>query len=364
MKRIFRYNYNIYYEIIKEEIITTNKYDNFENIKNKYILDSVLNPYLTNISIISHAYNKDHKQLKINKNNVHICAAITNAYIYPILVSMESALINCNKEKTFLTYHILCSSDFTEKNLLILQSLTKKYSSNSEMIFYNMSDLFMNRYNGRFSQATYYRILSPVIIDVDRIIYLDADTLILKDLSDMYNTELNNNYILGTLDYIAHGIDSLGIKSEKVINGGVLLLNLDKIRKDNKIYDLINIAYNGTHLPCNDQSLLNYVFYPKIGILPYKFSIFNFEDDLDIKKYLTHLRTKIDINEVKEAFKDPTVIHGVLCWPKMWSIHHRYYVFSAANERNNYSCEKYYNLWHSYANKTDYYKEIIFFSHK
>jgi hypothetical protein len=218
MGRIILYNYNNYIEIIKEEITIANKYDNFENIKNKYILDSVLNPYLKNISIISHVYNKDHKQLKINKNNVHICAAITNAYIYPILVSMESALINCNKEKTFLTYHILCSSDFTEKNLLILQSLTKKYSSNSEMIFYNMSNLFMNRYNGRFSQATYYRILSPAIIDVDRIIYLDADTLVLKDLSDMYNTELNDNYVLGTLDYIAHGIDSLGIKSEKVIN--------------------------------------------------------------------------------------------------------------------------------------------------
>lgn len=33
--------------------------------------------------------------------------------------------------------------------------------------------------------------------DLDRIIYLDGDTLIFKDLYEMFNLSFNNNFILG-----------------------------------------------------------------------------------------------------------------------------------------------------------------------
>ena len=351
--------------IIKQnEIISVKKYERFENMKHKYIIDSIINPYLEQITIFNYIYNKNHKQLKKNKNNIHICVGLTNEYLYPVLVAIKSVLVNCNKEKTFITCHVLCSSDFSEDSLLKLSSLMTQHSYNLEMIFYNMGNNFLNHYTQRFTQASYYRTLSPILFDTDRVIYLDADTLTLKDLSEMYQLEFNDNYVLGSLDYIVDGIDNMGIKSEKFINSGVILLNLEKIRKDKKIYDIINIV-NDSKNNVQDQALINYVFYPKIGIMPSKYNIFNFNDELDIKIYYNLMRTKLNITELKEAFKDPTTIHHVLCWPKMWSIHHRYVDgFSAAKERNNYSCEKYYNLWHSYAKKTSYYNEIITFASK
>ena len=133
--------------------------------------------------------------------------------------------MNCDKTKTFITYHILCSPDFTDNKISILKSLMNQYSSNIEMIFYNMTNNFINLNNKRFTQATYYRILIPILTNIDRILYLDADTLVLKDLTEMYEVEFNDNYVLGTLDYLTSGIDYLGIKSKKYINAGVLLLN-------------------------------------------------------------------------------------------------------------------------------------------
>ena len=148
-----------------------------------------------------------------------------------------------------------------------------QYSSNIEMIFYNMSNIFMNLNNKRFTQAAYYRILIPILVDIDRILYLDGDTLVLKDLNEMYHAEFfNDNYVLGTLDYFSNGIDYLGIKSKIFINSGVLLLNLKTIRKDNKIYDLLNLTLSNIHLKGYDQTLINYVFYPKIGIMPSKYN--------------------------------------------------------------------------------------------
>ena len=54
----------------------------------------------------------------------------------------------------------------------------------------------MNHYTRRFTQAVMYKILSPILFDVDRILVLDADTLTFKDLSEIYNTELNDNYFI------------------------------------------------------------------------------------------------------------------------------------------------------------------------
>ena len=341
-------------------IIVENHYESFENMKQRYSKFSLLAPYLEQVTLLNHVHDKKYKRNKKNKGNVHICVSLNNRYVYSILVSIETVLFNCNKAKTFFTYHILCTPDVNEESLTILKSLIYQYPSNLELIFYNMGNTFLSHNNDRISQATYYRILSPVMFDIDRIIYLDGDTLTLKDLQEMYNIELNDNYVLGILDFFTYGIDYLGIKSEKYINAGVIILNLRKIREDNKIFDLINVINKKMELRTQDQTLINYIFYPKIGILPSKYTIFNHLDESDAKFYFNLLRTKINYTELINAINDPTIIHTSICWPKMWSTKAKMQdSFSACKQRNNCSCEKFHNLWYYYANKTKYYKEIL-----
>ena len=157
------------------------------------------------------------------------------------------------------------------------------------------------------------------------------------------------------LDIASRGVDYLGVKSEKYVNSGVILLNLEKIRKDNKIYELIKVVNLKVPLPSQDQTVMNFIFYPKIGILPSQYGIWNFYNKTDIKRYVSHLRTKIDINKLEEAFKNPAIFHNVLCWPKIWS-RHTHYTFCEKNGKC--SCIYYHNLWHSYAKKTNYYPKI------
>ena len=204
-----------------------------------------------------------------------------------------------------------------------------------------MGKNFMNYNNPKLSQATYYRLLSPIIFDVNRIIYLDGDTLTFKDIREMYQIELKDNYVYGILDFFSDGIDYLGIKSEKYINAGAIILNLEAIRKDKKIFDLINALENKMILKNQDQTLINFVFYPKIGIIPSKYVIFNHLDKSDINIYLKSLRTKINFSEIVDAINDPTIIHTSLCWPKIWSIHTKFQEsFTNCKYRNNCSCIK------------------------
>jgi lipopolysaccharide biosynthesis glycosyltransferase len=172
-----------------------NKYINFNNIKQKIVNQSLVT-ILKEIKIIKHIFSDKVNENKRFKNIIHITVSINNMknYKYILYVSMFSLLSNCNKDKTFIIYHILCTPDFDLSSIPIFLSLVKKFSHNVEMIFYNMGNNFIKYEKSFYSQATYYRLLVSLFIDADRIIHLDGDTLIFSDLNEMFNLDFHDNY--------------------------------------------------------------------------------------------------------------------------------------------------------------------------
>ena len=63
------------------------------------------------------------------------------------------------------------------------------------------------------------------------------------------------------------------------------------------------------------------------------------------------------MSELEDALNNPGIIHFILCKPKPWFPNSDYMKeFTSCEERNNCSCAKYSNIWHSIANLTDYYE--------
>ena len=355
-------NYNeSYYSLKNETIIESNEYDSFNEIKNKLNKDPYYSKIINEIKIIKHIFPENIEFHKEGKNIIHITVGINNDpnYKYILLVSMKSLLINCDTKKSFVIYHILCTPDFNELNIKIFKSLYINNFYNVEMIFYNMGNSFINRKKEIYTQSAYYRLLTPLIVETDRIIHLDGDTLVLTDLSEMYNLDFNDNYVLGFLDVKSYGVDYLGINSTMYINSGVILFNLKKIREDNKTFELINITNSNTKLHKVDQTAINFILYPKIGRLPSKYGIWNYEYKSDLYVYLNFLRTKVPIEELEDAMHNPGIIHYLGCIPKAFNYNSVYSKdFTNCSQRSNCSCRTFFNLWHSFAKKTDYYPEI------
>ena len=287
--------------------------------------------------------------------------SLNNKYIYPLLASINSALKNSNKNQTTLVYHILCSKELKNKYINKLKSLLLIYQTNLEIIFYNMGDSFKKFKHQKYTQVTYYRLISPIFIPLDRIIYLDSDVLIFKDLYEMYQTPFQNNYVLGFLDIFSEGIDYLGLKSEKYINAGVILLNLEKIRKDKKHYELLYMALNHKKLKHQDQTVINYILYPNIGLLPFKYGIFNFPTIFDIKYlYLKIIRQKLNLTELLNAVNNPSIMHFVLCNPKVWNKNSKYNGYSTRNGTiYENGCDKFHKIWIKYSYNISVFKESI-----
>ena len=71
------------------------------------------------------------------------------------------------------------------------------------------------------------------------------------------------------------------------------------------------------------------------------------------------MRTKIPIEELENALNNPGIVHLVLCHPKPWNNNPTYYKdITYCKQRHNCSCKKYFDLFHFYAMKTEYYEHI------
>ena len=83
---------------------------------------------------------------------------------------------------------------------------------------------------GKYTPAVYYRLsLSDIIKDLDKIIYLDCDTIVHKDLTELYIIKMGKYCYMG---FPGHEIGYMVINGTRnFINSGVLLINLKELRK-------------------------------------------------------------------------------------------------------------------------------------
>lgn len=111
-----------------------------------------------------------------------------------------------------------------------------------------------------FTYMAMARCILSKILDENKVLYLDVDTIIDGSLEDLWNTSLQDNILAGTRE-----IDS------GYFNSGVLLMDLVKIRAENYDDQLIDLL-NHVDLYLPDQDALNIVFRDKILPLSDKFN--------------------------------------------------------------------------------------------
>ena len=297
---------------------------------------------------------KNDEFINTTKNIIHISYSLDNKLTYPTLVSMTSGLENNNFEANLIVYHLLFSGDYNTSNIDIFESLKENYEV--KINYYIIPPIFND--SKKWTHGTdcvYYKIILPLMFpDLKRIIYLDGDTLIRKDIWEMYNYPFNNNYILGHPFFTPEAVSKFKINATHYINGGCLLFNIEKIRKDKKDVDLLQFTIKQNNkLNYREQDSINYILHPKIGFLPLKYGMYMIPTKSIFKLIATkYIRSSVNTTEGYEAIEDPAVVHFSCCWPKIWN--------NATKNlfRHNETCLRYQKEFYYYANKTKYYSLI------
>ena len=297
-------------------------------------------------------YNK-HKKDSLNEpfvaqnivnKGVPVAMALDDNYVFPTIVAITSAMENAHETNEY-SFYLMHPKEFKEESKAKMKSLEKKYEGKCHIHLINMGEQFKNANDkGHITTPAYYRLaLSELLVNLDKIIWLDGDTLVLQDLNQMYDIDMEGLYYRGFLDNNAYGAVSFGVDTDHYICSGVMLVNLKELRKDDvakKFNDFIN--ENNSKLVQHDQTVINVVCADKIGILSPRFGMFNFIATKErAREYPNALiaKNKYTSEEMLSALNNLCVLH---CVNKPWV-------------DSNVALG---DLWWYYANKTNYYYEI------
>ena len=204
--------------------------------------------------------------MKKEKNIIPLFFSVDDNYAKLLTISLHSIIKNASTK-----YHyevIVLNTGLNEKSISLIKSLeNNKFSISFVNVCENLdrisSELLTRDY---YTKTTYYRLfIASLFPQFDKILYLDSDTIINGDISELYRTDIGSNLVGAIPDasvqivpeFIEYVEKALGIKHEDYFNAGILLMNLKKMRDIDFEEHFINLLKKYKFEVAQDQYYLN-----------------------------------------------------------------------------------------------------------
>ena len=241
----------------------------------------------------------------------HVAYSCDDHYFTYTYVSIKTLL----ESNANLVVHFLYQ-DVPEEHLMLLRELGTTYNVRMDIRPFEMPAFFeMLPAFGVASKTTYAKLIFCTIFpELDRILYLDPDTMVLNDITDFYTMDMGNNMIAGVIENLPYYHRKAVHLSEEepYINGGMVLCNLKEWRK-NRLEEKAVVRMQDTSMNLNyDQGILNELCRGKVMVVAPKYNalaeVFQFASReklmrrYNFKKYYTQ-------EEIEEAINHPVIIH-------------------------------------------------------
>lgn len=187
-----------------------------------------------------------------------------NKFVFKgILLSVMSMIKTCKQP---IMVHIL-SMDLTDiklnyetvtdKQIEFLTKIMKEVNAESEAVLIDVGDIYRDLFkdsknkNSEYTPYALNRLFLDLLDVPDKVIYLDTDTMINNDISELYNLDIQEYEFGAALDFMG----KFWI-SPNYTNSGVLLMNLKLMRETGmlvKCRELVKTKW----MKMPDQSALN-----------------------------------------------------------------------------------------------------------
>ena len=277
-------------------------------------------------------------------NYINIGYGIDNNYARCCASSIASFCLN-NPTKNF-NFHIMAKK-LSTNNKDRFKQLAQLYSININIYKINIDTLANLPTQIHLPIATYFRFILPLVLDnIDKLFYIDADIICLKNADELFNTNLNDNIIGAVPDLPWMNTKrnkALNLRNHIYFNAGMLIINIAKWNNFNTFAKILQAIQNEPQkFRYLDQDALNLILTNHIQYLDTKFNC-------------------IDINSIEQ--KNIILLHFA-AHPKPWNI-----AFSISKLCNKFNK----NLYQYYENKTPWknlpleqpknYKEMKKYSH-
>ena len=195
---------------------------------------------------------------------ISIAYAPDDKYVNQTVVSMKSALEH-NEQVEFIIMYSKLSAESMQKLGAVGGSLRLIKMDESQF-----ADLTLSKW---VTVQAWFRIKLPDLCrDLDKVLYLDCDTLIRGNLDELFSLDLTDKYLAGVKDVwgVSKYVKRLGMKSGVYVNSGMLLFNCDYCRKEHFFDKVVDFAKNNAKIIefCDQDSINKVVDEHKLVISP------------------------------------------------------------------------------------------------
>lgn len=208
---------------------------------------------------------------------IPICFATDDNYVPFLTVALTSLLANSSKENFYRIY--VLTSNLTQENK---NSILKHQTENSSIEFISLAkelDKIQDMFHLRdyYSKETYYRIFIPNLFpQYHKVLYLDCDITVLKDISELYNTSIHGYYVAAATEEVMQTFEVFGNYVEKndginrkdYFNAGILLINCRRWRKKHIAEQFVDLLNRFTFRVVQDEDYLNVLCKGNVKKLP------------------------------------------------------------------------------------------------
>lgn len=237
------------------------------NISNKlYLVGQIIScfggrKFMANIKLVN------------EKKIIPIFYACDDAFVKYTIVSIKSLMENASKDRFYKIYVLN-----TKLSCKMKEEAEELSNDNFEVIFVDIrgqvektsSSLPLRDY---YSKTTYFRLyIADLYPEYDKAIYIDSDTIVLGDVSKMYDTDIGNNYVgacneqamVQTEVYGNYVEKVMGIDRNNYFNAGVLLINCKQFRENKVLEQFLNLLEVYSFVVTQDEDYLNVICHNKV----------------------------------------------------------------------------------------------------
>lgn len=240
-------------------------------------------------------------------------------YYRPLYISVWS-LLKSNQDVPKINIYIINDgfSQFLENKL---RELVNKFSNADLFLIYpdrikaKLKENHVEMWAGSYS-AYYKLFIEDELKHIDRVIYIDSDTIVCGNLLELMELPMDNFACAMAYELINSRIKKHYGVTKEFFNSGIVLINLQYWRK-HKISDLLSAKLSDSNfvkeLIFADQDLMILSIYNQIGILKPEYNYTTMYELFYSRKFMKknniNLDTLYSYDEYMHAKNNPKIIH-------------------------------------------------------
>lgn len=218
---------------------------------------------------------------------INVALAADSNYLVPTTVVLQS-LFDYHSDTTIHIYLLFLEGTMSEKDLSFLAGFTQEHNHSFTSLEVKPEQI-AGFPETRHGKSALLRLCLPELLpELEKILYIDGDTLVQDNLKELYQTDISRYFLAASKDtaplYNPARIRELGIDNDShwYFNTGVTLLNLVMFRTVNmkeEMTTFTRLHYDIITSP--DQDFLNYICQGKTLYIHPRYNMnYNVEKDI------------------------------------------------------------------------------------